>query len=236
MRNTSRVVLTAALLALGAASSLSARADTSTWTVSGTQGGQQISAMAVFTTMNGAVDVKITNTLVDPTNVIQNVSDIFFKLDSGATTDSLASSSGRERTVNNDGTYVDGAIVATGWDLDPYDNTLGHHLNVIGSAVGPEHTILGSPGAGNKYNNAGGSIAGNNAHNPFLAGTVDFVVNISGVTANSQITSVTFSFGTTNGNNSTGKKVLPEFGSVFSLGGLLMGGVAGLIIKRRVKK
>jgi len=83
-----------------------------------------------------------------------------------------------------------------------------HHavlLNVLDTPTGPSHTIIGPPGPGNVYSNADGSIAGNGPHNPFLNQTADFTITfplplLMGVT----VTSATFSFGTTAGNNVNG--------------------------------
>jgi hypothetical protein len=59
----------------------------------------------------------------------------------------------------------------------------------------PAHTIIGPASADGKYDDAKGSIAGNSAHNPFLAETVTFTLNVPGVTAATTVSNVGFSFG-----------------------------------------
>jgi hypothetical protein len=66
----------------------------------------------------------------------------------------------------------------------------------VSSAAGPDQTIVGGTGSG-AYANANGSINGNGPHNPFLVGTVTFVLNAPGVTANSTFSNVVIQFGTT---------------------------------------
>ena len=64
--------------------------------------------------------------------------------------------------------------------------------------AGPAHLIIGPPG-GPTYSNANGSIAGNKPHNPFLNESATFTITGTGITADTTITSATFSFGTTSG-------------------------------------
>lgn len=192
-----------------------------------TTGGQPVNGTATFTTGNGTVHIEITNNLVNPTSVVQNISGLSFVLSSGQTVGVLSSSSGLERNVAGNRTYTDGgAPVATGWAL--LNNVSGGlKLNVLGTAVAPEHTIIGLPSASNLYTNANGSIAGNNAHNPFLGGTVSFDLAIPGVTVGSTITSATFFFGTTDGANSVTLREAPEPVTTSLVGvGLLALGIA----------
>src|SRR5205085_2612081 len=99
--------IVAGLVCLGAILAPPARADFSQWNVTGNEsGGNPVNATALFTTGAGFVDIKIVNLENNPNTVAQNVSDLFFTLNSGTTVgSSLSSSSGMERTVNNDGTY-----------------------------------------------------------------------------------------------------------------------------------
>ena len=160
--------------------------------------GGPVSSEAVFSTGLNTIDITLTNTLVDPTDVAQNLSDLafYFALATGAApTGSSLTSSGLERNVNSDGTYTTGSNpVETGWSLTSISG--GLYLNVLG-AVGPEHTIIGAPAiASGEYDAANHSIAGNDPHNPFLAGPVTFLIAAPGVTADTAITGVVFSYGT----------------------------------------
>ena len=69
--------------------------------------GNPESVQATFTVSAGKVHIVVTNSLVNPSGVIQNLSDLGFALNTGQTTGgSLTSSSGMERTVNDNGTLV----------------------------------------------------------------------------------------------------------------------------------
>jgi hypothetical protein len=168
--------------------------------------GGPVSATVKFIIDDGAdtLTVDLWNTLINPENVAQNVSDLFFKLTTGETSGSLTSSLGIERTVAAGGTFTPGGSVDTGWVLE-ISGTI-FHLNGLGSAAEvPAHTIIGLPDGSNLYSNANASIAGNNSHNPFLFGTeaapVQFVLSIPGMDATTRVTDVVFSFGTTPGDD-----------------------------------
>ena len=156
-----------------------------------------VSASATFITGNGFVNITLTDLEINPGDVAQLLSGLTFKLSNGATTGTLFSSTGTQVTVNSGGTYSVGTTGAAGWGLN---NNVGGglQLNALGF-IGPAGLIIGNPGAGGTYSNANSSIAGNPAHNPFLLHSVQFIVNITGVTSATTITSSTFYFGTTPG-------------------------------------
>src|SRR5262249_28072461 len=99
-------------------------------------------------------------------------------------------------------------------------------LHVLGTLIGPAHTIIGPPAGTGLYSAANGSIAGNGPHNPFLAGTVSFDLTGSFL-ASTTVSSATFSFGTAEGNNV--HAVVPEPTTLLLLasGLVALGGLVG---------
>ncbi len=169
-------------------------------------GGNPVNATATFHVTAGNVQIDVQNLIVNPTTVAQNISDLFFTITGPQTVGSFDPllSSGAAITVAANGTFTsNGTIHPTHWFLDAYDGALGFHLNDIGGGQ-PDQTILGRPNGSGVYSAAGGSIAGNGPHNPFLVGDVTFNVAIAGLSATSTVNSATFSFGTAGGNNVTG--------------------------------
>jgi hypothetical protein len=165
--------------------------------------GDPVSATAIFTTGAGTLDITLTDTLINPSNVGQLISDLDFVLSNGASVGTLASSVGQQLTVNTGGTYTLGSTGTTGWGMNANVNG-GLRLNALGF-IGPAGLIIGAPGAGGTYSNANSSIAANPAHNPFLNQTVTFhITGLWGVTAATTVTSATFSFGTTAGDDVVG--------------------------------
>lgn len=169
---------------------------------SSTSGGA-VDAKALFTTGDGTLSIELTNLLANPRNVAELISGLGFTLTNGATSGTLASSSAQQITINEDGSYTLGSTGSTGWGLN--DNVSGGlQLDALGYS-GPKGLIIG-PGP---YTNANRSIAGNRSHNPFLNGSANFLLNIAGVTVNTDITSATFYFGTTCGISVDGTPQVP---------------------------
>jgi hypothetical protein len=222
----SLVALTFALISTPVMATPFSTGDPNT-SVSG-NGGLPVSSTAEFLMGTDNITITLTNTLANPKSVSQNLSDLafYFATTTGeAPTGTLTSSSGLERSVASNGSYTDGSVVPTGWVLSAV--TGGLYLNVLGTPVGPEHTIIGSPNGSNVYSNANRSIANNDPHNPFLAGPVTFNIYAPGVTAATTINSVWFSYGT------AASTSVPEPTTLLLLGlGLL--GVAG--IRRKFNK
>jgi hypothetical protein len=197
--------------------------------VGATSGGQAVDAEATLTTSAGQITVVLKNLKVNPTSVAQNISDFSFDLAPGFSGGTLSSSSGKERTVAGDGSYSDGSVVSTGWALTAGGSSFA--LDVLGTAVGPAHTIIGLPDNTNAYSAANGSIAGNGPHNPFLAGDVTFTVAAGGVTVSTGIEDATFSSGTTAGNDIVGVVSTSE---PATMGLLVLGGIGMMLHRRRV--
>jgi hypothetical protein len=196
--------------------------------------GGPVNASATFVTGAGTVSISLTNLQANPTNVAQLLSDLDFTLSNGATTGTLASSSGTQIFVAANGTFTLGSTGSTGWGLN--NNVAGGlQLDALGF-VGPAGLIIGPPDGANVYSNANGSIAGNGPHNPFLNQTATFTVDVAGVTADTTITSATFSFGTTPGIDVPGgpPSQVPEPSSTILLGTGLAG-FAG-IVRRKLNR
>ncbi len=238
--NLQRLVLAIATFAVIALGSATASADTITFSTApgATNAGLPVSATATFTvSAPGVLTITLTNNIVNPTSVAQNISDIFFQA-GNLTNGTLTSSSGQNVTVAANGVRTLGATVSTGWALSNGafgpSGASGFELTVLGTATGPAHTILGAPGPGGVYTNANGSIAGNDPHNPFLNQTATFSLSIAGLTSVNQLTNINFSFNTVAGQFVPGIPQVPEPTSMLLLGTGLVG-VAGAA-RRRFRK
>jgi hypothetical protein len=199
-------------------------------------GGSPVDAMAVFTTSGSTLTITLTDLLANPGNVAQLISDLSFNVTIGdLSTATLTSGKGNERTVNGNGTYSNGSTgVNAGWVFTHSGQTA--LLDVLSGPghAGPSHLIIGPPGPGNVYANANGSIAGNGPHNPFLADSATFKLNIPGMSTDTIINNVVFSFGTTAGDDVPGvpgrPPTIPDGGTTVML---LGGALSGLALLRR---
>jgi len=115
----------------------------------GMMGGQPVDATATFTTGDGILGISVNNLENNPRSVIQNLSDLGFVLSTGQTTGTLSSSSATIHTVNSDKTFTDSGTGDTGWLLEndylisPFGT--GLRLHVLGTPIGPAHTLIGGP-------------------------------------------------------------------------------------------
>ena len=145
---------------------------------------------------NGTVTITLNNNLTNAqvVSVIQNASGVYFQV-SGYNGGAVSlSGSNATQSTNIDGTgnaVLAGAVNPTGWAAGNSGSTITVCVICafgISSSASPDQTIIGGTGSG-LYANANGSIAGNNPHNPFLAGTNTFTLVVPGVTVNSTFVS-----------------------------------------------
>jgi hypothetical protein len=195
-------------------------------------GGNPVDATVTFLTSANTLNITLTDLLANPKTVAQLLSDLTFAVTIGnPATASLTSSSGVERTVASNGSYTDGPAVAAGWVLSNPSAGLLHLDDLAGTGhAGPAHTIIGGPDLSNTYSAANNSIAGNGPHNPFLANSATFVLNVPGMTVDSTISRVVFSFGTASGNDVPGQ--MPDGGTTAILLGVALTGFS--LIRRKL--
>ena len=182
-----------------------------------------VNAQADFTTADdGTVTVVLTDLLANPKSIGQAISDLSFTLSTGQTVGTLSSSSANERLISGDGTFTDNGLVSTGWNLGTIGSSptqLWLHVLDTTPKEGPAHLIVGPPDGSNLYSAANPSIT-NGPHEPVLATSALFTLNVPGVTSASTVNSATFSFGTEEGD------FVPGVPEPATLTLLAMGGLA----------
>jgi|SRR5215471_10027542 len=176
----------------------SAKADTITFTAANGATGE-----ADFIFGTNTLTLTLKNTTVNPSDVAFNISGLEFILSGGTGATLTNETSPESRTVNSDKTFTDAGpvngIANVGWVYSHSSDT-EFKLDVLSGTghAGPANTILGLPAADNKYDAANSGIAGNGAHNPFLASSVTYTFTFaSGVNADTHVTEAQAQFGTT---------------------------------------
>jgi len=183
-------------------------------------GGQSVSATASITTnADGTISVTLTNLFANPTSAAQLLSDLYFTLD-------VAPGSALSTTTTPTASLIDLFGDSTvGVAIDPWTLTSSGKVIHLDSLPGdPDQTIIG-PGP---YTNANSSLTGD-PHNPLINQSATFSFAVSGVTASTNITAATFSFGTVTGADVVGEvcstdcgsttQATPEPTSMFLVGG-----------------
>lgn len=187
---------------------------------------------------NGTVTITLNNNLTNAqvVSVIQNVSGVYFQVsgyNGGAVSLSASNSTQSTNIAANGNATAAGAVSPTGWAGGHSGSTITACVICafgIVSPAGPDQTLIGGTGAGT-YANANGSIAGNDPHNPFLAGTLTLTLIVPGVTVNSTFSNVVIQFGT---EATPPTQEVPEPASMLLLGSGLVGVAAGF--RRRFAK
>jgi hypothetical protein len=155
---------------------------------------------AEFVTGAGTLTITLTNLVVNPGGVADNISGLGFDIAPSAGA-SLSTQTGVLRQVNGGpaATYIDlfgGVAQDLYWNFDA--STL--FLSALGTArpsgSPPDETIIGAPKLSDDKYHGGGSINGNGPHNPFVSGSASFLLLIPGVTADTTVTGAMFRFGT----------------------------------------
>ena len=197
----------------------------STASISG-NAGTTVNAGASIVYSSNTISVTLTNCLVNPTSISQNISDVFFTITgASATGGQISSGSGTSQVSIASGGTATTSTGSVTWNLIGSGDTF-HLTDLIGnSPTTPSLTIVGAPGAGGVYSNANGSIAGNDPHNPFINQTATWTFACVGCSG--AIGDVDISFGTT-------PSTVPEPASMLLLGsGLSALGIFGRRKRRK---
>lgn len=200
---------------------------------SGTGTDGPLAAFAAFRTIDGAIELSLSNTLAvaDFRSAGQTISDISFTLSDGPGAVTSASASGQLAQVDRTG-----HVVYTTGIPSRFLGIGGGSFTVVGNTItlealgGGQPTQLITPflADGDNFNTAPGI----DAHNPYAIGAGSFTLGLSGVTSNTTVTAAIFSFGTgpetillgqAAGGSGTQEIPIPEPDTLFLLGSALLG-------------
>jgi PEP-CTERM motif len=225
----------------------SAGAGTITYTGNASSVAGDLAAKAIFTTGDGVISVVLSNEVA--ASVVRNpgqaVSDITFTLSNNAGTLGTQTAAGQFGDISdkpNPGvvTYV-ASDDQTG-DTTPIRWFTGTNAGVSGDTVTLEAIGGGQPSQmiapfivdGGRYTNANNGLRN---FDSYVIGPATFTLDLSGVTANTTVTAVTFSFGTlpdffVAGIPGTPAVPEPSTLTLAGIGGLCLTGI-GIVRRRR---
>jgi hypothetical protein len=229
LKSKSFPILASALLAT-CLFGIAAQATVFTGSASGTGGDGPISGTVSITTGAGTISVSLTsNTLAHSQG--QALSDLSFDLSAAPGALSSFTQSGQLANVTPPTTVTDIAGNPNHWAVsNPSDNEV--LLATAGpGAPGGQPSDMIIPGIA-----AGGVVGGFDNFNPYIIGTGTFTFNAAGVTANTTISDVVLSFGTSGSQENTLVVPAPLLGHgllvLLAIGGVLFGGKFVEILKK----
>lgn len=212
-----------------------------TYQANGTGSDGALAASATFTSSAGVLDVTLSNLLA--ASVIrsagQALSDISFTLSNAPGTLGATSASGQLGNVSGTGlvTYTTGSPVRFLGEGPPPPGGTGTFSitgnTILMEAIGggqPSEMIAPSIANGGTFTNVNNGFQ---QFDPYTIGPASFVLDLSGVTANTTVTSATFSFGTGPDTFLPGRPV-PEPATLAIFGTALLG--FGFAARRRRKR
>ncbi len=182
--------LTGTLFALLSTTALRALPITySTNDINGTGLSASVTITPTFSVLNQTLTLLINGLVANPKSVIQGLAAIDFTV-TGGLIGNLTSASGQLITIANSGTFAN--IAGTPNWLQTTPNTDFYTTTLSG---GSKNVLLGAPAIGG-YTNANGSIAGNSGHPAWVREQFTLVYTLTGITASTNITSLSLGFGT----------------------------------------
>lgn len=208
----------------------------------GTVSDGSVNAQAIFTLGNGTLTVVLTDLLQNPVSDGVTISGFSFSISGATGITSFGGSGTLGKILNGNGDYTAGSSASslTHWAA-PLSGTTVNMTTLTGGK--PNQLIIGPDDHGTLDGSGAYSGSGNNSifqHTPVVLGSATFTFDITGITANSTLSDVSFIFGTAGGAANTLRGNLlgsvPEPSTV--LAGLLLlvpFGVSTVRILRRNK-